>query len=213
MKKLTLFVLVATASLFFLFSTVSSADTLVIEYKDGTSQSILLNNPSATIKGLRFDAGVTAGTIMTVPTNINLARGKMATQSSTSYGGAASRAVDGNTDGNHYNGSVSHTGNQKNPWWQVDLSNSYNIKSIRLWNRTDCCAERLSNFYVLVSNNPFAPGDLNTALGQPGVWNYYFPGTAGPQIDIPVHRTGRYVRIQLNGSNWLSLTEVQVFSE
>ena len=55
----------------------------------------------------------------------NLALGKSATQSSTLPGypfAAAGAAVDGNTNGNFYAGSVTATNADGNAWWQVDLS-------------------------------------------------------------------------------------------
>jgi hypothetical protein len=30
-------------------------------------------------------------------------------------------------------------------WWQVDLGEEKNINQIIIYNRTDCCADRLSN--------------------------------------------------------------------
>jgi Domain of unknown function (DUF1929)/F5/8 type C domain len=140
----------------------------------------------------------------------NLALGRTATQSSTLYTSAAA-AVDGNRDGNFANASVTHTSNTAQPWWQVDLSSSQTLDSIKLWNRTDCCGDRLSNFYVLVSDQPFSSTDLMTTLGQPGVTGYYTPGQAGPSISINVGRTARYVRVQLAGTNFLSLAEVEIF--
>ena len=53
---------------------------------------------------------------------INLALNKPATQSSTATGGAAGLAVDGNTNGNFFAGSVSHTLLDNQAWWQVDLT-------------------------------------------------------------------------------------------
>jgi hypothetical protein len=141
----------------------------------------------------------------------NLALGKPAAQSSTLYTSAAA-AVDGNRDGNFANASVTHTSNTFEPWWQVDLGSSQNLDSIKLWNRTDCCSDRLSNFYVLVSDQPFVSTDLMTTLGQAGVSGYYTPGQAGPMIAINVGRAGRYIRVQLAGTNFLSLAEVEVMS-
>lgn len=141
----------------------------------------------------------------------NLALGRTATQSSTLYTTAAA-AVDGNRDGNFANSSVTHTNSSAQPWWQVDLGSVQNLDSVKLWNRTDCCGDRLSNFYVLVSDSPFSSTDLMTTLGQPGVSGYYTPGQAGPMISIGVGRTGRYVRVQLAGTNFLSLAEVEVMS-
>ena len=45
-----------------------------------------------------------------------------ARQSSTGYGGDASRAIDGNTSGTFGSGGQTHTAeNQKDPWWELDL--------------------------------------------------------------------------------------------
>jgi hypothetical protein len=142
-------------------------------------------------------------------TGANLALGKPATQSSTLYTSAAA-AVDGNTNGNFANASVTHTSNTFQPWWQVDLGASQSLQTIRLWNRTDCCGDRLSNFYVLVSDQPFVSTDLNTTINQAGVSNYFTAGQAGVTTTINVGRTGRYVRVQLAGTNFLSLAEVEV---
>jgi len=143
--------------------------------------------------------------------DVNLALGKPVQQSSTDWGGEVRRAVDGNTDGNWGGNSVSHTANQAMPWWQVDLGAAQGIRNIRIWNRTDCCGERLAKFHVLVSDYPFASGDLNVARQQPGVWDYYHDAVAGRTTDISVNRNGRYVRVQLSGANYLQLAEVEVF--
>ena len=143
----------------------------------------------------------------------NVALNKPASQSSTSYGGAASRAVDGNTDGVFSNGSVSHTTSQTNAWWSVDLGASQPLWNINLFNRSDCCGDRVSDYWVFVSTTPF-----NTALTpaqqatQPGVWSSHQTGQAGRPSTIPADTTGRYVMVQLSGTNYLGLAEVQVFS-
>ena len=98
----------------------------------------------------------------------NLALNKTATQSSTITGNGgnpvAGSAVDGNTDGNFNNGSVSHTNADANAWWQVDLGSSATISSITIWNRTDCCSDRLSDYWVFVSNTPFLSTDTQFQL-------------------------------------------------
>ncbi|HEX8221081.1 MAG TPA: discoidin domain-containing protein, partial [Chloroflexia bacterium] len=148
----------------------------------------------------------------TAGTNINLAQGKAATQSSTDYSGTANRAVDGNTSGNYNNGSVTHTLLESQTWWQVDLGAIQSIGNIDLWNRTDCCTDRLSNFDVFVSDVPFVSTNINETRNQAGVSSYYTPGIVGTSIRLAVNRTGRYVRVQLRGTNCLSLAEVQVWS-
>jgi hypothetical protein len=144
----------------------------------------------------------------------DLALGKTATESSTAYGGVASRAVDGNTDGVFNDNSVSHTNSELNAWWQVDLGASYNVSSISIYNRTDCCASRLSDYWVFVSNSPF-----NTSLtpaqqaAVSGVWSSHQTTQAGTPTTISVPAvTGRYVMVQLNDTDYLSLAEVQVYN-
>jgi hypothetical protein len=150
-------------------------------------------------------------TAPTVGPTTNLAFGKPATQSSTYENGFASLAEDGNLDGNYYNGSVSHTGADAMAWWQVDLGASSNLSSIDLYPRTDCCTDtRNLNMYVLVSDNPIASTDLNTAIAQAGVSNFYLAGPVMTMTSINVNRSGRYIRVQLAGTNNLSLTEVVV---
>src|SRR6266511_3878208 len=142
----------------------------------------------------------------------NLAWGKATSQSSTGFGGNSSRGVDGNTNGNWSDNSVTHTNNEHQPWWLVDLGSVQQIGTVKLWNRTDCCGERLSNFYVLVSDNPFSSTDLTMTINQAGVSSYYTAGPAGLLTEIGVGRSGRYVRVQLAGDNYLSLAEVEVLA-
>jgi hypothetical protein len=143
-----------------------------------------------------------------------VATGKPATQKSTAYGGVASRAVDGRTDGAFGGGSVTHTAEDGSaePWWQVDLGESVPIDEIAVWNRTDCCAARLSDYYVLVSDQPFTSDSLADTLAQPGVRAFHQSGAAGSPTRVAVGGiAARHVRVQLRGTAPLSLAEVQVF--
>lgn len=142
----------------------------------------------------------------------NLALGKPATQVATLDGGVASRAVDGNTNGSFPAGSVTLTPSRHRPWWSLDLGAVFDIGQIRLWNRTDCCSARLSNFRVFVSDVPFTSNSLPGTVNQPGVTTYSFSGTFTGSLTIPVDRTGRFVRVQLAGTDYLSLAEVEVLS-
>lgn len=147
------------------------------------------------------------------PDAVNVAVGHYATQEATGLGAVAGWAVDGVTDGNWANNSVTYVPNTVQGWWQVDLEAIQPIQRIDVWNRTDCCMERLSNFYVLVSDNPFSSTDLSATLAQPGVSNYYFAGSASTTTSFNIGRTGRYVRVQRADlvAGDLSLAEVQVW--
>ncbi len=82
----------------------------------------------------------------------NLATAGSATQSTTGHGGEASRAIDGNTDGDFKDGSTSHTANfDISPWWEVDLGAEHDLSRIVVWNRTDQGLQpRLDGFRMTV---------------------------------------------------------------
>jgi hypothetical protein len=121
-------------------------------------------------------------------------------------------AVDGNTDGAFYHGSVTSTDRDAHAWWQVDLGSSKSIRSIAIWNRTDCCAGRLGDYWVFVSDTPFLSTDTPAVLERrTGIWRSHQTTAPTPSVNIPVAAPGRYVRIQLSGDGYLSLAEVQVF--
>ena len=134
----------------------------------------------------------------------NLALGGSASQSSTDYGGVPSRAIDGNTNGNYNDRSVTHTATEANAWWEVDLGVTENIGDINIFNRTNnCCADRLTDFTVSVLN-----ADRTTTFSQS------FNTAPNPSITVNAGGvTGSIVRIQLNEDNTsLSLAEVEVFA-
>ncbi|GAA1706384.1 hypothetical protein GCM10009680_53910 [Streptomyces yatensis] len=139
--------------------------------------------------------------------------GATAGQSSTDFGGTADRAVDANTDGRYENKSVSHTAEEFQPWWQADLGTSRKLSSIVVWNRTDCCADRLSDAWVLASDRPITATNADEARKQPGVSSWHIDTLDGPSTRIALKRSARYLRVQLQGTGYLSLAEVQAFGD
>ena len=133
-----------------------------------------------------------------------------ATQSSTAFGGVASRAIDQNTDGIYQNRSVTHTSTEVEPWWTIDLGEQARIGSVDIYNRINCCTDRLSDFYVFTSTEPFAHNDVQSSLNDPSIHSEFFAGAADPLTTITIGRDARYLRIQLSGRNPLSLAEVVV---
>jgi hypothetical protein len=147
----------------------------------------------------------------------HLAMGRPAAQSSTidSSTAGAGAASDGKTDGNFYHGSVTSTNRDPNAWWQVDLGSSKAVGSIVIWNRIDCCTSRLSDYWVFVSDTPFRPGDTPATLQKrAGTWKSHQTAAPDPAATISAGGAkGRYLRVQLNGTDYLSLAEVQVFGQ
>jgi hypothetical protein len=135
---------------------------------------------------------------LTAEPTTNLALGKPAQQSST-YSGAypASNGVDGRKD----DGSMFHTGIERNPWWQVDLQGNYALSYIMLYNRTGCCAERERTVQVLLSQD-----------GRNWRTIYSHNGTDFRELRVEAGgRQARYVRVQLAEQNYFHLQEVEVY--
>jgi len=148
----------------------------------------------------------------------NVALSGTASQSSTAFGGDASRAIDGNTDGNFNNNSVTHTDdNSTTEYWQVDLGDNYNISEIIFYNRTNCCSDRISNVFVFVADTAF-PSNVNDLAGAQANADFTFQfanGESAASVSIPVNASGRYVRLQKSGNNtnnYLNIAELEVFA-
>ena len=83
--------------------------------------------------------------------NTNVAQNKMASQTTTFSKASATRAVDGNTNGIYSKGSVAHTSEGSNVWWEVDLGGDKAIDRIEIYNRADnCCANRINPGVILL---------------------------------------------------------------
>ncbi|MEM6768647.1 MAG: discoidin domain-containing protein, partial [Bacteroidota bacterium] len=146
----------------------------------------------------------------------NLALNRPASQSSTYGNGAAGLAVDGNSTGTTPWGStpnLQHTDKDGEPWWQVDLGDTYQIKEIKITNRTDCCQSRLKNFMVFSSTTPFPTNASIAELeGMAGIHQINQTPAVQADISFTQEHVGRYVRIQLRQSNnSLHMSEVEIF--
>ncbi|KAI8498335.1 hypothetical protein Bbelb_242790 [Branchiostoma belcheri] len=128
---------------------------------------------------------------------VNVAVSKTATQSSL-FGSIypPERAVDGNTGTILYPlQQCASTGLEYEPWWKVDLGDTYVISHVTVINRGDCCGERLRNFMVRVG--PHENLRENTPCGD----IYSETPSEGETIDVRCEEpiTGRWVSVQLIG--------------
>ena len=157
---------------------------------------------------------------------VNIALNKPAAQSSMQSGGFPQRAVDGITTTNYNSNSAfvnnatqttynlcSHTTLQADPWWRVNLGSVQQFNSIKIYDRTDCCAGRIAGFQVYVSN----VDDYNTARASGPCVNPFSDITdASAEIDLTLTPGGRcasgqYVWISLPGiTQYLTICEAQV---
>ncbi|WP_164743502.1 discoidin domain-containing protein [Microbacterium sulfonylureivorans] len=202
-------------------------NTYTLEYKNGTSgwthlaagiyPKVVQEIPFAKVQATAFRLTITASgnagiDEFEIDGGVNYALDATASQSSTYSTAQASRAVDGLTNGDYGAGSVTHTGNDVNAWWQVDLGASRALTVIEVFNRTELVPERLSDYWVFVSDTPFNTGlTPSQQANTSGVWSQHLTTQAGTPTIVPAPATGRYIMVQLNGTGYLSLAEVRAY--
>ncbi|MCB9280778.1 MAG: discoidin domain-containing protein [Lewinellaceae bacterium] len=151
-------------------------------------------------------------------TPLNKALGRPVTTSAVNAGdGEGTRATDGMTSGNFWDYSVTHSQGESNPWLEIDLGKVRKIKRIKLWNRTDCCSDRLDNFTIKTATGSMQNTVLSTASPFGGRRNIPFTAFNNSntfEISVPTAVEMRYIQIRIEGNSpILSLAEVQVFEE
>ena len=147
-------------------------------------------------------AGVCAGVssmgcvqATSVLTPVDLIAGAVATQSSNPYGFPPERVIDGNTSG--ANPDFNHTGNGADEWLRVELNEAAGADLIRIYNRADCCAERLNGTVVRAfsdaagANQVFASGPV---AGSPSQLNYLFPSSQNVKV-IELRQSGNFLHV------------------
>uniref|UniRef100_A0A672Z4A5 Fucolectin tachylectin-4 pentraxin-1 domain-containing protein n=1 Tax=Sphaeramia orbicularis TaxID=375764 RepID=A0A672Z4A5_9TELE len=122
--------------------------------------------------------------------------------------GAAYNAIDGNRNSVFAADSCTHTDEQTNPWWRVDLLDSYIITSIKITNRGDCCPERLNGVQIHVGNSLEDNGLRNPIVGTIAA----IAAGSTDTLSFTDHVEGRHVILVLPGINrFLTLCEVEVY--
>lgn len=141
----------------------------------------------------------------------NIALGKSATQSSTSYRWndwkSAWKAVDNSLNNNY---SIAQTKNRYQSYWDLDLWSQYEINQLKLWNRTWSHAWKTKNYHVMVRSSPFTSTDLQTMLNDSQTWSMHTSGQAWRPTRYDLEWEWRYVRIQQEWSNHFTINELEI---
>ncbi|XP_039456213.1 uncharacterized protein LOC120433647 [Oreochromis aureus] len=95
----------------------------------------------------------------------NVALKKPTVQSSTAYAHLSSKAVDGYKNGNVRVAGFSHTKEETNPWWRVDLLAVYKVSAVTIINRQDCCSERILGAEIRIGDSLDQSGNQNPRCG------------------------------------------------
>ncbi len=99
-----------------------------------------------------------------------------------------------------------HTGQASQPWWQVDLGERQPIARVRIWNRCDA-ADRAARLQVLISDDA---RQWQTVYQHGGT--VFYGATDGKPLEIKLDNpAARFLRVQLPGTAYLHLDEVEIF--
>lgn len=101
-----------------------------------------------------------------------------------------------------------HTSKENDPWWQVDLQDSYPISQIIVYNRVKCNPERANHLKILFSDDEKQWTQVHKyKKSQP------FGGIDGsPLVAKFNNQKARYIRLQIDGFSFLHLDEVEVYA-
>jgi hypothetical protein len=154
----------------------------------------------------------------------NLALRSAISQSSTEGNKVAERAIDGNTDGDGAH-LCSSTRISYQPYVDLDIGEYSLICKIVLWNRTDIPKDtkyydedhftsRLFPCWIFIGDEPFDTSE-NCTLEHDilhSVTKIKFKNNQRvSEFPCPAHTIGRYVRVRLEGYNYLHIAQLEVF--
>lgn len=138
--------------------------------------------------------------------------GGIATQSSTEHGGIAQHAIDGDTNqiweyDTTKKNTLTHTETENNPWWEVQLNAAYSIYQVNVYNREDCCDERILDFVLKIYNGEAmiydsSITDPEVSKTSAAMYTFYIPGLIGDKVRIEIPR----------GPATLTVAEVEVLA-
>ena len=94
--------------------------------------------------------------------------------------------------------------NVTNPWWGVDLGTQRTVTKVKLYNRNDCCPDRL--YYV----NIYLGDDFDSYMANSKVAHEISVPQQAP-LEVVINRSGRYLFVARPGYTGLTLCEIQVW--
>ncbi len=154
----------------------------------------------------------------------SLCKDKPVSQSSVYNRRGPRSAIDGSTSGDGESQCI-HTQRDQCAWWQCDLGRLAVINTIVVWNREDTpidvsqgedyFTKRLFPHWLFVATDPFPEGTGNQQLSESASRAVARIKMVKDQRrtvwELPTNTVARYVRIMLEGTNYLHFAQLQVY--
>ncbi|XP_077196910.1 uncharacterized protein LOC143838891 [Paroedura picta] len=133
--------------------------------------------------------------------------GKALQSSIYNHLGGPENALEDFGSSNYLRGHCTHTQQEDNPWWMVDLRARFKVSSLHVTNRGDCCEERLEGAEIRIGNSKDQGGTSN-----PRCATITMMGAGETRKFDCGEMIGQYVTLTIPGKKkYLSVCEVQVF--
>lgn len=150
-----------------------------------------------------------------LPITSNLSLGGTATATGADFGSSIDDAIDGNRDGNFYNGSVFYANAASPPlYYQVDLGVDAYIDRVQVLRRTDTSDGIFGNMRLTIYEDDGFGNPGAVAFTQDYLTNGFSVGTWGttdPGASAPGGAFGRHVRLErIDNNYWLAFAEFEV---
>ncbi|KAG2493532.1 hypothetical protein HYH03_008346 [Edaphochlamys debaryana] len=129
----------------------------------------------------------------------DVALGKPAYASSVYSTNWPAQAFDGNLADLFHSLDSSNGFSEPNPWLAVDLGAPLDVQRVKLYNRRDCCGDRLAFAEVRIGSQPITRREDSSLVVQNElVWKMAEYGATGAVYDVQVYpvRRGRYTTLQ-----------------
>jgi hypothetical protein len=135
------------------------------------------------------------------PTNIALHKRTIA--SSTHPNSTAPEG--GFTDGSTGDPYGVHTAPEDNPWVRVDLGDVYQLKKIKIFNRTDCCFDASLPLTLEISETETGFIELDHKTASFSQWS--------PWVVSPEGKRARYIQVRGQKGHFVALGELEAYGK
>jgi NedA-like, galactose-binding domain len=111
----------------------------------------------------------------------------------------------GLTDGSNWEAYGVHTNIEDNPWVRVDLGEVYQLKKIKVYNRTDCCFDAALPLTLEISESEVGFTELDQRTTIFSHWS--------PWVFSPEGKRARYIQIRGPKGKFVALSELEVYGK
>jgi hypothetical protein len=111
----------------------------------------------------------------------------------------------GLTDGSNGEAYGVHTAFEHNPWVRVDLGDVYQLKKIKVFNRTDCCFDECLPLTLEVSENEDGFTEIDRRTTTFSQW--------APWVFSPDGKRARYIQVRGPAGKFVALSELEAYGK